>query len=316
MKELLFASPRKRSQKRHIFHSVFQQIGNTPLLDVSEYSPSSRVKIFAKAEWQNPGRSVKDRAARAIFRAALRQGRLDNGKVLLDSTSGNTGVAYAMLGAALGIRVCLAVPDNVSRFQKNLLRAYGAEVFWTSAQEGSDGAIRLARSLHDRYPQKYFYADQYSNPENWRAHYRTTGLEIWRQTRGRITHFVAGLGTSGTFVGTGRRLREMNPAIQLISVQPDSPLHGLEGLKHMETAIVPAIYDAELADENLEVATEPALELVRHLARRKGLLIGLSSGAALAAARQVAASISQGVIVTLFPDGGQRYLDERFWDEN
>lgn len=289
-------------------------IGKTPVLEVSDYSPNARVKIFAKAEWQNPGRSVKDRAAYRIIRTALQRGDLTREKILLDSTSGNTGVAYAMLGAAFGVRVRLVIPENVSAYQKKLLRAYGAEVIWSSAQEGSDGAIRLARALRAEKPERYFFADQYNNAENWRAHYDTTALEIWRQTRGRLTHFVAGLGTSGTFIGTSRRLRELHPAIRLISVQPDSPFHGLEGLKHMPTAIVPGIYDAQLADENRGIATEAAQELVVHLARRKGWLAGLSSGAALAAARAVAEKLTEGLIVTIFPDGGQRYLEEEFWN--
>jgi cysteine synthase B len=249
------------------------------------------------------------------MRAARRNGALTRDKILLDSTSGNTGVAYALFGAALGVRVRLAVPDNVSAYLRDLLRAYGAEVVWTSAQEGSDGAIRRAHALYEERPSQYFYANQYGNPENWRAHYHTTAKEIWRQTHGRLTHFVAGVGTSGTFIGTARRLRELNPAIRLISMQPDSPLHGLEGLKHMPTAIVPAIYDPALAHENLEVTTEAAQELVRDLARRQGLLAGLSSGAALAAARTLAARLERGLIVTVFPDGGHRYLKEKFWDD-
>ncbi len=309
-----FISPARRQGTRKRL-ALLALIGNTPLLDLSAFSPHPRVEIFAKAEWQNPGRSVKDRAASRIVRAALRSGQLTRDKILLDSTSGNTGVAYALLGAALGIRVRLAVPQNVSAYLRRLLLAYGVEVVWTSAAEGSDGAIRMARALYDERPSQYFYANQYANPENWRAHYHSTAVEIWRQTRGRVTHFVAGLGTSGTFTGTGRRLRELNPAIRLISVQPDSPLHGLEGLKHMPTAIVPAIYDPALANENLEVATEAAQELVRGMARRQGLLAGLSSGAALEAARMLAARLEHGVIVTIFPDSGHRYLEEKFWDE-
>ena len=305
---------RRRAQQR-IFPSIFGQIGKTPLLEVSSYSPNAQVKIYAKAEWQNPGRSVKDRPAKRMIQKALHDGRLTREKILLDSTSGNTGVAYAMLGSALGLRVQLVVPANVSEYQRQLLRAYGADVLWTSAQEGSDGAIRHARALAQEQPQRYFYANQYDNPDNWRAHYDTTALEIWQQSRGRITHFVAGLGTCGTFIGTSRRLRELNPGIRLISVQPDSPLHGLEGLKHIPTAIVPAIFDADLADENLDIATEAAQELVVHLARTRGLLVGLSAGAALEAARQVAARVERGVIVTVFPDGGHRYLEGRFWDD-
>ncbi|MDZ7269844.1 MAG: cysteine synthase family protein [candidate division KSB1 bacterium] len=295
--------------------SVFALVGNTPLLDLSTYSPHRRVKIFAKAEWQNPGRSVKDRAASRMIQVARRRGQLTCEKILLDSTSGNTGVAYALFGAALHLRVRLVVPENVSRHQKNLLAAYGAEVIWTSASEGSDGALRVARALQAEAPSRYFYINQYDNPENWRAHFHTTAPELWQQTHGRLTHFIAGLGTSGTFVGTGRCLRQFNPAIRLIALQPDSPLHGLEGLKHMPTAIVPAIYDPHLADDHLAIATEEAQELVRDVARRHGWLIGLSSGAALAAARRVAGGITHGVIATIFPDGGHRYLEESFWHE-
>ncbi len=309
------AGRRHRLPERAAARSVFALVGNTPLLDLSHYSPRRRVKIFAKAEWQNPGRSIKDRAASRMIRAALRRGRLTRDQILLDSTSGNTGVAYALFGAALHLRVRLVVPENVSRYQKNLLAAYGAEVIWTSASEGSDGAIRVARALLAEAPSRYFYINQYNNPENWRAHFLTTAPELWQQTRGRLTHFIAGLGTSGTFVGTGRRLRQFNPALRLISVQPDSPLHGLEGLKHMPTAIVPAIYDPDLADENLGIATEEAHDLVRDVARRHGWLIGLSSGAVLAAARRVAERIEHGMIATIFPDGGHRYLEERFWHE-
>ncbi len=294
--------------------NVFALVGNTPMLDLSRYSPKSTVKIFAKAEWANPGHSVKDRAASRIMRKALRRGELSRDRILLDSTSGNTGVAYALFGAALGIRVRLVVPENVSPFQKNLLRAYGADVVWTSAQEGSDGAIRIARTIFAENLQRYYYADQYSNAENWQAHYYTTAPEIWRQTAGRLTHFVAGLGTTGTFVGTARRLLEYNSSIRVFSFQPDSPFHGLEGLKHLPTALVPAIYDDALADDNLEIATEPAQHWVRELARREGYLIGLSSGAALEACRQAAARLESGVIVTIFPDGGYRYLEDSFWE--
>lgn len=294
--------------------SVFDLVGNTPLLDLPTYSPHPQVRIFAKAEWYNPGYSVKDRAASRILRAAMSRGKLRHGRILLDATSGNTGLAYALFAAALRHKVLLAVPENVSPFQKNLFRAFAADVVYTNAQEGSDGAIRVARDIFAGAPEKYFYADQYSNPENWKAHYHTTGPEIWRQTAGKITHFVAGLGTSGTFVGTARWLRAINPAIRLISAQPDSPVHGLEGWKHMPSAIVPAIYDHRLADQNIEVSTEAAQELVRHLARRLGLLVGVSSGAALQATLQVAAELKRGCIVTIFADGGQRYLEERFWE--
>lgn len=314
MPNVMIASVRRRRTRvRH--RSVFAMVGHTPLLNLSDYSMRRGVRIFAKAEWQNPGRSIKDRAASRIFRAAWHAGQLTRDKILLDSTSGNTGVAYAMLGAALGVRVRLVVPENVSAYQKNLLQAYGAEVIWTSASEGSDGAIRQVRAMYEEAPARYFYANQYNNPENWRAHYHTTAREIWQQTSGRLTHFVAGLGTSGTFIGTGKRLLAFNAGIRLISMQPDSPLHGLEGLKHMPTAIVPEIYDPQLADENIGVATEAAFELVRDTARRKGFLIGLSSGAALEAARQITTRIENGIVVTVFPDGGHRYLEERFWHE-
>jgi cysteine synthase B len=295
--------------------NTFALVGKTPLLDLSSYSPHRAVKIFAKAEWTNPGLSVKDRPASRIIHKALERGALTANRILLDSTSGNTGLAYAMFGAALGIRVRLVVPENVSRFQKNLLRAYGADVVWTEAQEGSDGAIRAVRAIFAEAPERYFYADQYSNPENWKAHYYTTALEIWKQTYGKVTHFIAGLGTTGTFVGVGKRLRELNPATRLFSFQPDSPFHGLEGLKYLRSAIVPPIYDATIADSNLEIATEAAQHWVRTLARREGLLIGLSAGAALEASRQIAKQLQAGVIVTIFPDSGQRYLEERLWDD-
>jgi cysteine synthase B len=313
MNTVLSVHTRRRHARKK--PAIFAHVGNTPLVDLSPFSPNPKVAIFAKAEWQNPGRSIKDRAGCQIIESAWRKGELTRDKILLDSTSGNTGVAYAIFGAALGLRVRLAVPNNVSAYLRNLLRAYGVDIVWTSAEEGSDGAIRMARALLDERPSQYFYANQYANPENWRAHYLTTAIEIWWQTSGRLTHFVAGLGTSGTFTGIGRRLRELNPAIRLISMQPDSPFHGLEGLKHMPTAIVPPIYDPTLADENLGVATEAAQELVRDLARRQGLLVGLSSGAALAASRAVAARLERGVIVTIFPDSGHRYLEEKFWHE-
>jgi len=313
-RQLHRASSRIHRLALPVVKNVFALVGNTPLLDLSRYSPKPAVRIFAKAEWANPGHSVKDRPASRIIRAAVQNSKLTHGRILLDSTSGNTGAAYALFGAALGIRVRLVVPENVSPFQKNLLRAYGAEVIWMSGQEGSDGAIRAARAMFAENPRRFYYADQYSNAENWQAHYHTTAVEIWRQTQGRLTHFVAGLGTSGTFVGSARRLLKFNPAIQLISFQPDSPFHGLEGLKHLPTAIVPSIYDATLAHNHLEIATEMAQHWVRELARREGLLIGLSSGAALEACRRVAARLDAGVIVTIFPDGGYRYLDDSFWN--
>ena len=295
--------------------SVLDMIGGTPLLHLERFgSAVPGVEIYAKAEFQNPGGSVKDRAAAAIIREAERAGRLRPGTVILDSTSGNTGIAYAMIAAARGYRLKLCVPENVTPERLRILRAYGAELVLTSAMEGSDGAIREARRLHAADPDGYFYADQYNNDANWRAHYDTTAPEILEQTGGRITHFVAGLGTSGTFMGIGRRLRRHRPDIRLISVQPDSPLHGMEGLKYMETAIKPGIYDASLADEDVSVSTERAYALTRRLAAEEGLLVGVSSGAALAAVLDLAERIREGTIVTVFPDSGTRYLTERFWE--
>jgi cysteine synthase B len=298
--------------------SIVDLIGNTPLLRLRRFEQSP-VEIYAKAELQNPGGSVKDRPASNIIREARASGALTPNKTILDATSGNTGIAYAMLGAALGYRVKLCVPENVTPERKRILHAYGAELVFTSPLDGSDGAIREARRLFATTPEKYFYADQYSNNANWRAHYETTGPEILEQTGGRITHFVAGLGTSGTFMGVGRRLRkyseEHQHPIRLVSVQPDSPLHGLEGLKHMASAIVPPIYDPGLADEDVRASTEEAYTMVRRLAAEEGLLVGVSSGAALAAAMRVAATVTEGVVVTIFCDGGEKYLSQPFWDE-
>jgi len=273
---------------------------------------------LAKAGWFNPGGSVKDRPALNIIREAEVSGQLRPGKTLLDSTSGNTGIAYAMICAAKGYPVKLCVPAGATAERKRILAAYGAELEFTPADEGSDGAIRRARQLYAESPDKYFYADQYSNPANWRAHYQTTGDEIWEQTRGRISHFVAGLGTSGTFVGTTRRLREFNPAVRCISLQPDSAFHGLEGWKHMPTAIPPKIYDPGLADEDLAVRTEEAYKLVKRLAREEGLLVSPSAAAALAGCFQVAKSLPRNqrvVMVTIFADSGEKYLSERFWED-
>jgi cysteine synthase B len=296
--------------------SVLDLIGRTPLLRLERLVPaSSRVEIYAKAEFQNPGGSVKDRPAAAILLDGERSGRLHRGVTILDATSGNTGIAYALIAAARGYRLKLCVPENVTTERKRTLRAYGAELVLTSPMEGSDGAIREARRLHAEDPEQYFYADQYNNDANWRAHYETTAVEILEQTDGRVTHFVAGLGTSGTFMGVGRRLKEHDREIQLISVQPDSPLHGVEGLKHMETAIKPGIYDALLADQDVQISTERSHELTRRLAREEGILAGVSSGAALAASLDLAERIRDGVIVTVFPDSGTRYLTERFWEE-
>jgi cysteine synthase B len=295
--------------------SVFDLIGNTPLIRLSSFESGLRnVELWAKAEWRNPGGSVKDRPAARMILDGERSGALTRDKILLDATSGNTGIAYAMIGASRGYRVRLCVPENVTPERKRILRAFGAEIVFTDPMEGSDGAIVRAKAMYAESPDLYFYPDQYSNPGNWKSHYDTTAPEIIEQTGGRLAHFVAGLGTSGTFVGVGRRLREFNPSIRLISVQPDSPLHGLEGLKHMATAIVPAIYDPTLADEDLGVATEEAFDLTRRLAR-SGVFVGISSGANLAGALHVARQVSDAMIVVVFCDGGEKYLSERFWDE-
>src|SRR6195952_1220520 len=295
-------------------HDVIGNIGDTPLLRLGRLTAGlPGIEIYGKAEYFNPGGSVKDRPALNMILEGEKAGLLTPDKVILDATSGNTGIAYAMVGAARGYQVKLCLPDNASPERKMILRALGAELILTDPLEGTDGAIREARRLHAAEPGKYFYPDQYSNEGNWRAHYDTTGPEIIEQTSGRLTHFVAGLGTSGTFVGTGRRLRQFNPSIRLISFQPSGPFHGLEGLKHMASAMVPEIYDQTLADEDLRVDSEQAYLMVRRLAREEGLLAGISSGAAVAAMLEVAARIDRGVIVTVFPDGAEKYLNESFW---
>lgn len=295
---------------------ILELVGNTPLVRLNRVRPDNRrVEIYAKAEWANPGGSVKDRPARQMILDGERTGRLKPGKILLDSTSGNTGIAYAMLGAARGYPVHLCLPVNANDERKQLLRAYGAHLILTDPRLSSDGAILKARELYAADPEKYFYPDQYNNPANWQSHYETTGPEIWEQTGGRITHFVAGLGTSGTFMGTGRRLRELNPNIRLISFQPDSPFHGLEGMKYMATSIVPGIYDPGLADENRAVGTEEAHAMVKRLAREEGILVGISGAAALVCSLLLAEELTEGVIVTIFCDSGTRYLSERFWRE-
>jgi cysteine synthase B len=294
--------------------SVLDLIGRTPLVRLRRFERETPgVELYAKAEWQNPGGSVKDRAAARMIAEGEASGKLRQGLTIVDATSGNTGIAYAMVGAARGYRVKLFLPENASPERKLILRAFGAELVLTSPLEGTDGAIREVRRLVAQEPDTYFYPDQYSNEANWRAHYEGTGPEIIEQTGGRITHFVAGLGTSGTFVGTGRALRRFNPSIKLFSFQPDSPFHGLEGLKHMATALVPAIYDPALADEDLSVSTEAAHRYVRRLAREEGLLVGISAGAALAATLSVARRLETGVVVTVFPDGAEKYLSESFW---
>jgi cysteine synthase B len=293
---------------------ILRLIGNTPLVRL-ESLESNGARVFAKLEWQNPGGSVKDRAAARMIAEGVRSGALQPGGTILDATSGNTGIAYAMIGAALGYGVRLCVPANATPERLRMLRAFGAELVLTDPMDGSDGAIREARAIHEREPQ-LFYPDQYNNDANWRAHYDTTGAEIWDQTGGAVTHFVAGLGTSGTFTGTTRRLRAMNPGVKAISVQPDGPLHGIEGLKHMASAIIPGIYDGTLADEDLRVTTEDAHEMTRRLAADMGLFAGISSGAAAVAATRVAAANPRAVVVAIFPDGGSRYLSEAFWNED
>jgi cysteine synthase B len=287
-------------------------VGNTPLLPLNKLS--SHVKVSAKAEWFNPGGSVKDRPALNIIQAALAAGELPPGRRLLDSTSGNMGIAYATLGVPLGIQVTLAIPSNASPERMTILKALGADLVLTDPLEGSDGAIEVARQMASQHPDLYFYADQYNNPANWQAHYLSTGPEIIEQSIGQVTHFVAGLGTSGTLMGVGRYLRQYNPNIKLVGVQPDAAFHGLEGLKHMPTAIVPGIYEPSFLDQVIEVSTESAYEMTLRLAREEGLFVGVSSGAAAVAALQVAENLDQGSVVTVFPDAGYKYLSEKFWE--
>ena len=302
---------------RILGQSNVARIGNTPLIRVSQVAADfPRVEILGKAEWLNPGGSVKDRAAWNMVAQARACGKLTSGKILLDSTSGNTGIAYAMLGAAQDFPVTLCMPENVSVERKRILQAYDANIIYTDPGEGSDGAIRVARELAAKHPDIYFYADQYSNDANWLAHYHGTANEIWQQTEGRVTHFVAMLGTSGTFMGTSRRLKELNPRVQCISLQPDSAFHGIEGAKYMPTAIVPRIYDPALADENIEISTEASYAMVKRLAREEGLLVGISAAAAVVGCLQIAERLSkQSVIVTVLCDSGDKYLSERFWQE-
>lgn len=291
-------------------------IGNTPLLALRRVTArlSPRVQILAKAEWFNPGGSIKDRPAMNILRIAIAEGRIKPGMRLLDSTSGNMGIAYATLGASLGIPVTLAMPGNASPERVVVLQALGAELVLTDPLEGSDGAIQMARQMALEQPERYYYANQYDNPANWMAHYNHTGPEIVQQTAGQITHFTAGLGTSGTLMGVGRYLRQYNPAVQIIAGQPDAAFHGLEGLKHMPTAIQPGIFDPNLPDRTVEISTEAAYEMVQRLAREEGMFVGISSGAAALTALQVASELEEGVVVTIFPDAGYKYLsDKALW---
>ena len=289
-------------------------IGNTPLLSFNSVSSAvAPVRVYAKAEWQNPGGSVKDRAALNMILDGERRGLLTKDKILIDATSGNTGIALAMIGSQRGYHVVLALPKNASIERKQCMLAYGAELILTDPTGGTDSAQRYVRELVKKHPDRYYYPDQYNNDANWQAHYQTTGPEIWRQTNGQITHFVTGLGTSGTFMGVSRRLKEYNPAIQCMSMQPDSALHGLEGLKYMPTALVPGIYDPKLADDQIEIDTEHAHDMVVRLAREEGLMVGVSSGANLVAALRVASGLKEGVVVTIFCDSAARYLSEEFW---
>ncbi len=301
--------------KKGLSSSLLDAVGNTPLLplvNIGNGLPSG-VQLFAKAEWFNPGGSVKDRSAANIIRAALASSHLTKGKTLLDSTSGNMGISYATFAASLGIPVTLAVPASASPERFAILRMLGADIQLSDALEGSDGAIVLARQMAAQDPERYYYADQYNNPANWQAHYQTTGPEIWQQTEGKITHFIVGLGTTGTLMGAGRYLREQNADIKIIAFQPDAPFHGLEGLKHMPSAIKPGIYDADFADETLDAGTEAAHAMTRRLASEEGLFVGVSSGAAANVALHVASELKNGVVVTVFPDAGYKYLSESFW---
>jgi cysteine synthase B len=317
-------APAHRTRSLHapvrLGENLLDRVGNTPLLRLASLTRNTPdVQILGKAEWFNPGGSVKDRAAANIVAEARRAGTFSPGKILLDSTSGNTGIAYAMLGAADGFPVTLCMPENVSIERKRILQGYGANIIYTDPADGSDGAIRHARALYAGDPDKYFYADQYSNDANWRAHYLTTANEIWQQTQGRVTHFVSILGTSGTFVGATRRLKELNPNIKCVALQPDSPFHGIEGTKHMATAIVPRIYDASLADAHMEVATEDAYKMVKRLAREDGMLVGISAAAAVVGCVRIAEQLKRGqraTIVTILCDSADKYLSERFWDES
>jgi cysteine synthase B len=314
-----FADAESQATRSKLGERSLSLIGNTPLLRLERIARDlPNVQVLGKAEWYNAGGSVKDRAAFNIVKEGRRSGKFSSGKTLLDSTSGNTGIAYAMIGAAEGFPVTLCMPENVSEERKRILAAYGATIIYTDPADGSDGAIRAVRELYEREPEKYFYADQYSNPANWQAHYHGTANEIWQQTEGRITHFLAMMGTSGTFMGTSRRLKELNPKVRCISLQPDSPFHGIEGAKHMASAIVPGIYDPALADEDLGISTEDSYAMAIRLAREEGLLIGISSGAAVVGAMQVAKRLDpkeEAVIVAILPDSGDKYLSERFWTE-
>ena len=313
---VLVKDKRKKNDPGLNDFSILDSIGNTPLIKMKKLigDISPEVNIYAKAEWLNPGGSVKDRAALNMILEGERKGLLNHNKIILDATSGNTGIAYALIAAVKGYKVKLALPANAGKERKKVLSAYGAEIVLTDPLEGTDGAQRVAKEIYENDKEKYFYPDQYNNPANWQAHYKSTANEIWRQTNGSISHFVCGLGTTGTFTGTSRRLKELNPDIRCIEFQPDSPLHGLEGLKHLPTANIPGIYDKSLHDITLEVSTEESYKMLKLLAKKEGLFVGISSGAAMAASLKVASEIESGTIVTIFPDSGTKYLSEYFWE--
>jgi cysteine synthase B len=304
-------------------HGILSLIGNTPLVRLKkladELGINEQVEIYGKCEFLNPGGSVKDRPALNIIETAEAQGLLSPDKILLDATSGNTGIAYAMIGAVKGYRVRLCVPESASIERKRILKAYGAEIVFTPRSDSSDGAILKARELYAEHPNAYFYADQYSNDANWQAHFNTTGVEIWNQTQGRITHFIAAIGTSGSFIGTSRRLKSYNSSVRCLAVQPDVAVHGIEGIKHLESAMVPKIYDASVPDGFLEVSTETAFDVAKRLAAREGVFVGISAAANVYAALKTAQALSeqgeQGVIVCILCDGAMKYLSDRFWDE-
>ena len=303
----------RKNLRRANPNSLLASVGNTPLIQICHMTKHLRgVQVLAKAEWLNPGGSVKDRAGLRIIEDGERSGELTRGKIILDSTSGNTGIAYAMMGAIKGYLVELVVPGNVNEERKRALKAYGARLIFTDPLLGSDGALLEAKRIYEANPSRYFKGDQYNNPSNWKAHYETTGVEIFHQTMGKVTHFLAGIGTGGTLTGIGRRLKEYNPRIKIFGVQPDSGFHGIEGLKHIETAIRPGIYDESILDGTFFVKTEDAYKMTARLAKEEGLWVGLSSGAAFWASLKLAESLDRGIIVTLFPDGGDRYVTTAF----
>jgi S-sulfo-L-cysteine synthase (O-acetyl-L-serine-dependent) len=303
----------QKTQTKH--EPTLSRIGNTPLIGLQHLVTNPRIRVLAKAEWYNPGGSVKDRPALNMILEGERSGELTHDKTIIDATSGNTGIAYAMIGAILGYRVELVVPGNIGIERRRILEAYGATLRFSDPLEGTDGAQDVVKRIVEKNAERYFYPDQYNNAANWQAHYETTAPEILRQTNGSLTHFICGLGTTGTFVGTARLLKETNPAIECISFQPDAPLHGLEGLKHLATARRPGIYDAKLADRNLEVSTEDAYAMVKRLATEEGMLVGVSAAAAACAALKIAREIEHGTIVTIFADDASKYLSEKFWGE-